>query len=326
MRQNKKQIERLINMDMPLVSIVTPCYNGEKYIERFFHSILAQKYKNLQLIFVNDGSTDSTVEIAQSYKEQFISSHIDFIILSQDNNGQASALNRGLKKVRGKYLLCMDSDDSLSENYINEPVKLMENDKNLAYCHGNACYIDNDGNTLKYFEKRNSQNFKDMFYDIVFHPQKVFFSGYLVRTEFLDCVVKDREIYTGKGGQNVQILLPLAWYYGEPAFIDNITYNYYIISTSHSHSQNTSEKVIEQLENYKKILISTITMMSISTDEKNSIVKDIDKHYTKLCFGNAVDTKKSTLIKKYYNELKLQKSLTMRERLLKLKYCNLIKG
>lgn len=313
-------------MNMPLVSIVTPCYNGEKYIERFFNSVLSQEYKNLQLVFVNDGSADNTLKIAKSYKEKFMSSNIDYIILSQDNGGQASALNKGLKDIKGKYLLCMDSDDSLSENYIKEAVNLMENDNTVAYCYGNACYLDNEGEILKNIEKRNSINSKDMFYDIIFHPQKLFFSGYLIRTEFFDCVVKNREIYTGKGGQNAQILLPLAWNYGEPTYINNITYNYFIIKDSHSHSQNTSEKIIEQLENYKKILISTITMMSISTDEKNSIVKDIDKHYTKLCFGNAVDTKKSTLIKKYYNELKLQKSLTMRERLLKLKYCNLIKG
>lgn len=131
-----------------------------------------------------------------------------------------------------------------------------------------------------------------MFYDIIFHPQKVFFSGYLIRTEFFDCVVKNREIYTGKGGQNVQILLPLAWNYGEPAYINNITYNYFIIKDSHSHSQNTSEKIIEQLENYKKILIATLERIAIPANEMEILKKNVNEYYTKLCFGNAVDTKK----------------------------------
>lgn len=313
-------------MNMPLVSIVTPCYNGEKYIERFFNSILSQEYKNLQLVFVNDGSADNTLKIAKSYKEKFMSSNIDYIILSQDNGGQASALNKGLKEVKGKYLLCMDSDDSLSENYIKEAVNLMENDNTVAYCYGNASCLDNEGEILKNIEKRNSINSKDMFYDIIFHPQKVFFSGYLIRTEFFDCVVKNREIYTGKGGQNVQILLPLAWNYGEPAYINNITYNYFIIKDSHSHSQNTSEKIIEQLENYKKILIATLERIAIPANEMEILKKNVNEYYTKLCFGNAVDTKKAMLIKKYYNELKSQKALTVREKLLKLKYCNFSKG
>lgn len=54
----------------PLVSIITPCYNGEQYIDAYFQSILAQTYTRLELIFVNDGSTDKTEEVALSYREQ----------------------------------------------------------------------------------------------------------------------------------------------------------------------------------------------------------------------------------------------------------------
>ena len=53
------------------VSIVTPCYNGEKYLERFLKSILNQSYGNIELIFINDGSTDQTEEIIKKYKEEF---------------------------------------------------------------------------------------------------------------------------------------------------------------------------------------------------------------------------------------------------------------
>lgn len=162
-------------MNMPLVSIVTPCYNGEKYIERFFNSILSQEYKNLQLVFVNDGSADNTLKIAKSYKEKFMSSNIDYIILSQDNGGQASALNKGLKDVKGKYLLCMDSDDSLSENYIKEAVNLMENDNTVAYCYGNASCLDNEGEILKNIEKE-IQSIQKICFTILFFIHKRYFS------------------------------------------------------------------------------------------------------------------------------------------------------
>lgn len=307
-------------MNKPLVSIVTPCYNGAEYLPRFFDSILLQQYGHLQLVFANDGSTDSTLDIARYYQSKFEEQKIDFVILSQDNKGQASALNRGLKEAKGEFILCMDSDDSLSENYISEAVKYMEKNQSAAYCYGSACSLNEQGNVLEDIGKRISENEKDMFYDIIFHPQKVFFSGYLIRTECFDKVIKDREIYTGKGGQNVQILLPLAWSYGEPAFIDNITYNYYIRSDSHSHSQTTTEKVIAQLVNYKKILIETLK--NISDSEFSKLINDINIHYTKLCFGNSIDTKNPIVIEKYYNEMKSLKILTLKERLLKLKYCN----
>ena len=98
------------------VSIVTPCYNGEKYLERFLKSILNQSYGNIELIFINDGSTDQTEEIIKKYKEEFDLHNIELTYLFQENAGQAAALNNGLKYVQGDYLLCMDSDDEISEN------------------------------------------------------------------------------------------------------------------------------------------------------------------------------------------------------------------
>lgn len=57
--------------NLPLVSLITPCYNGEKYLERFLDSVLAQTYDNIEFILVNDGSTDDTEKIALSYQEKF---------------------------------------------------------------------------------------------------------------------------------------------------------------------------------------------------------------------------------------------------------------
>lgn len=69
------------------VSIVTPCYNGEKYLERFLKSILNQSYGNIELIFINDGSTDQTEEIIKKYKEEFDLHNIELTYLFQENAG-----------------------------------------------------------------------------------------------------------------------------------------------------------------------------------------------------------------------------------------------
>ena len=75
----------------PLVSVITPCYNGEAYLDRYFNSILNQTYRPLELIFVNDGSTDRTAEIAERYAPVLKESDISFIYLHQENAGQAAA-------------------------------------------------------------------------------------------------------------------------------------------------------------------------------------------------------------------------------------------
>ena len=64
-------------MKYPLVSVITPCYNGEKYLDRYFKSILDQTYPNIELIFVNDGSNDKTEEIALSYKNKLEEKKLD---------------------------------------------------------------------------------------------------------------------------------------------------------------------------------------------------------------------------------------------------------
>ena len=83
------------------VSIVVPCYNGEKYIVRFLESILGQTYDNLLLILVNDGSNDHTEEIVLEYKDKLNKGGKELIYLKQENQGQAAALNTGLKMIYG---------------------------------------------------------------------------------------------------------------------------------------------------------------------------------------------------------------------------------
>ena len=72
-------------MTKPLVSIITPCYNGEAFLKRYFESILNQTYPNLELIFINDGSTDRTEEIALSYRERLEKRGITYIYEKQEN-------------------------------------------------------------------------------------------------------------------------------------------------------------------------------------------------------------------------------------------------
>jgi len=73
----------MIAMNEKLVSIITPCYNGEKFINRYLDSLLGQTYSNIEIIFINDGSTDKTEEIVFSYKDNFKKKGIKFIYISK---------------------------------------------------------------------------------------------------------------------------------------------------------------------------------------------------------------------------------------------------
>lgn len=103
-----------------LISVIVPAYNAEKYLDRCLNSILKQTYKNLEIILVNDGSTDKTLKICKQYEKQ--DSRIK--IINKKNEGVSIARNRGLEIARGKYIYFADADDylepSLLETYYDE--------------------------------------------------------------------------------------------------------------------------------------------------------------------------------------------------------------
>lgn len=308
-------------MSSSLVSIVTPCYNGEKYLSRFLESILNQTYSEIELILINDGSNDETERIVQGYRQSFFAKGIRFLYEYQKNQGQAAALNRGLKLFTGEYITWLDSDDEIMPDFIKTKIDFLEKHSEYVYCYGKAIAVDEDkpDKIVDVFEKRK-KNGRYAFFEDILMVKDVFFSGYLVKTAAFEKVILNREIYTGAGGQNAQILLPLGWYYGEPGYVDKSVYKYFVRTESHSHSQNSSEKIIQQLYNYEQILLHTLERISDKDVLKyNDIVKG---YYAKLRFGNAIDTKKAELIKKHYLELKKTGTATKKDFALYIKYTN----
>lgn len=96
-----------------LVSVIVPVYNVEQYIQRCITSILNQTYKNIELILIDDGSTDRSGEICDTYKHD---SRVK--VLHKENGGQASARNRGLDIAKGSWITFVDSDDFITPDYV----------------------------------------------------------------------------------------------------------------------------------------------------------------------------------------------------------------
>jgi len=130
------------------VSIVIPTYNGEKYLEECIKSALAQSYNDLEIICVDDGSTDKSLEIMNKYSDQIK-------IISKKNGGTATALNAGIKAMTGEWFKWLSADDvlypSAIEDLIAETQKVMEPQKKIFY--SNFDYIDaNSKVTGEYIE------------------------------------------------------------------------------------------------------------------------------------------------------------------------------
>lgn len=105
------------------VSIIVPVYNSKKYLKKCIDSILSQSYKEFELLLINDGSTDCSRDICKSYDDKRIK------YLEQKNEGVSSARNKGIKESTGDFITFVDSDDSLSEDYLSVLVILQDEKK-----------------------------------------------------------------------------------------------------------------------------------------------------------------------------------------------------
>lgn len=112
------------NTSMPLVSIVVPVYNGAPYINQCVKQIQNQDYQNLEVIFVNDGSTDDS----QAVCEKAIAEDDRFTLINKPNGGTATTRNKGLDNAHGKYITFLDCDDEFDPKLISFMVKEMERD------------------------------------------------------------------------------------------------------------------------------------------------------------------------------------------------------
>lgn len=103
-------------MEEKLISIILPVYNGEKYISRAIESVLQQNYTHWELIIINDGSTDTSLDICNSFSEK----DKRIIVINKSNTGVSDTRNIGIKKSNGEYLLFLDSDDWIEKGCLNK--------------------------------------------------------------------------------------------------------------------------------------------------------------------------------------------------------------
>ena len=106
------------------VSIIVPAYNSEKFIEKCINTVAEQTYKEFEMIIINDGSTDSTLDIINSFKEKY-----NWLrVITIENHGQGYARNLGIKEAEGDYILFLDSDDLLKRDTLEKTIKKIEKD------------------------------------------------------------------------------------------------------------------------------------------------------------------------------------------------------
>lgn len=140
----------MVELEVALISVIIPVYNSSEFINRCLNSILSQSYQNLEIILINDGSTDASPELCEFYKRK--DSRIR--VLHQENKGVSAARNAGLKIASGYYISFIDSDDIIHPDFFKILLNTLESgDYDMVSCSFRMIWENNI--SLKFCEIKN---------------------------------------------------------------------------------------------------------------------------------------------------------------------------
>lgn len=158
---------------MPKVSIIIPCYNQGKYVAEAINSALRQTFKDIEIVCVNDGSTDNSVKTIKSFENKYK----NFIFLNnEENRGVIYSRNFAIKNCNGTYILPLDADDIIEPTYVEKAVKILDNNPNIGIVYCKAKIF---GNYDKYW------NLKPFNKSDILYENCIFCSAFFRKSDFI---------------------------------------------------------------------------------------------------------------------------------------------
>ena len=272
-------------MEKSLVSVLIPAYNHEKYVKETIKSIIAQTYKNIELIIVDDGSKDSTwqkiEEMRDKCEERFVRVHFE----TKENEGTCRTLNKLLSIAQGEFVYLIASDDLAKPQAIEKEVSFLENnpdyvlvvgDSEIIDQEGRICYWDKKKNNI--YDKKRAKYFTLVQY-IARHKRFKFTSerfgtykelylinhvpnGYLIRKSIFDKI----GYYTPDAPIEDHWLMLQISKYAKMKYIDDILFSYRWHSTNTMKNKEKMRAMVEKTRTYEEKILASINENEVLPD------------------------------------------------------------
>lgn len=301
----------------PLVSIITPCFNGEAHVGRLIQSVLDQTHPNIEFILVNDGSTDSTDAVVSSFRAELEARLTRFVYVEQENTGLGDAINSGLEHVKGEYVCWPDADDFLEPDSVRERVRVLASNPEYAVVTSDA-YLRDEADVATVVGRISSgyrHNEDPWQFEHLLRADSIFTPGcHMARVSSFDETHPGRRIFPARRGQNWQMLLPLYHKY-KRYYLDVPLYNYVVHASSMSRDDGTAERLIERADEHRDIQQRTLDTIPMGLAERQRWGLVIDELHGRRLLLAGLQTGDQRLAAAAYWQLGRQGALTPRDRL-----------
>ncbi len=239
----------------PLVSILTTAYNAEKFLNTYIQKLLEMDYPKVQIVFVDDGSSDNTKSVINGCITDLREKGYDLLYLYQENAGQAAALNMALKHIRGKYFTVLDVDDFLYPSCLTKRIEALEKQPELGFVISNGHNYYDTGVGAKIFSTISQKKFFEKILDGYY----ICNLAYTFRTSVFQKLDPDMTIAQYRAGQNIQIILPYAMH-SRFVYLDEPLFGRFNAPDSHSQKvakQSYPDRITRENEIFK-IYVDTL--------------------------------------------------------------------
>lgn len=283
-----------------VVSVIVCCYNGSNHIENCFSCLLNQSYSRLEVLFVNDGSTDDSYEKSLSYYSVFSEGGGTLLCFSQENRGVGAAASLALSHASGEYVCCFDVDDILFEDAIKEMVLFLDSHPSYDIVRTNGYKEDSNGKKSLFVSSEAEKQQTDLFEDILLGRINNWAGSYMIRSSALWEVYPSHTINESRYGQNLQLLLAVS--YGRKAgFIDKPLMEYRFNPVSFTNKDKDYNHRLDILQGFKSIRLSILDHLEL---DRNHYSRLLDIEYLTMMMDLDLKYKKSDSYLVHYDELK----------------------
>lgn len=242
---------------LPLVTLFTPLYNAAPYLRQYLSSVLAQTWRPLQFILVDDGSDDDSVDIAQSYAPLFERSGIDFMLITISHGGAAAAVNAALQYAKGDFLTWCDADDMLLDESIGKKIVYLREHPELDLVRSDGWLFTADGTKRPCTQREAEHGTKDLFDAILRQETHCYAGSYMIRASAFFSCYTNRQIPLSEIGQNLQLVLPPASR-SLCGYIPEQLFSYYIRPQGHSSKKTPLSGQLKKLEDLRSLRLTLL--------------------------------------------------------------------
>lgn len=242
----------------PLVTLIAPVYNAMPYLQDFLACLERQTWRPLEVILVDDGSSDDSRNCLQENKTRLEEAGIILKLVFRPHQGQAAAFNAALPLINGEFLTWCDSDDLMADDSVEKKVCWLMEHPEIGMVRSNGIVLNADKNeVLSESARETDRCTKDIFEELFLDQTYCYAGCYMIRTDLFFVGYPEKQIPESPEGQNLQLLLPSASR-STCGYLAEKLHTYCRRNSGHSSISRSYQENLQRIKNFTTLKLAVL--------------------------------------------------------------------